>query len=71
LSSVTRQTESDDYSLAGCSRSDCDVVTKITTEAFENNGPAIVVTAADVHPRLWDEAAAWVAHKRTRGPNGG
>ena len=67
LSSLTRKQDADDYTLACCPRADCDVVAKITKANFED-GPAIVVTAADVDPELWMSVWAWVEHKRTRGP---
>lgn len=67
LSFVTQTDHPDDYTLAGCARTDCDVIAKVT-HADADDGPATRVTAADVHPELWRQAVAWMDYKRRRGP---
>jgi len=69
FSSVTRDAnQPDDYTLGACPRSDCDVVVRITkADADAERSAVTVVTAADVHPDMWAQAAAWLAYKRARG----
>ena len=70
FSSITRHSNQlDDYTLGACPRSDCDVVVKMTRVDVNAGREAVtVVTAVDVHPEMWAQAAAWLAHKRARGP---
>jgi len=67
LSFVTEAHQPNDYSLGCCPRADCDVVAKITSADF-TDGPATLVTEADVHPEMWRQAVEWLQVKRTRGP---